>query len=848
MPARLSQVGVFHWLLRTGKTVRSPSKPESSSGARVDKIAGGIARKLASALQHHRAGRLSEAGSGYGDILASDPENIDALHFLGVVAYQHKDYEEAARLMSKALSLNASNAPANNNLGNVFQAQGRWKEAVTCFLSALALDPNYVDAYINLGAAFQTQGKLDRAISCYRQALALVPEASAALVGLENSLKARSKVEEVAIRDGKASGEEPGPVGACMKQGSAFLARGELDNAVARFQSALLLAPNLPDAHFEIGNAYKDKYRLEDAATSYEKALSQAPDFPAAYVNLGNVLNALGRPNEAVACFRKALALEPDLAEAHYNFANLLQEQGRATEAILHYEKVLALHPDLADVHYSLGHVFRNQGRRNDALGCYGRALTLDPDYVEARWALSMSQIPRMYDTSAEQRECRAAFLRQLEELERWFDANKGADGFRAVGSQQPFSLAYQEENNRDLLQRYGGLCARLMNEWFSQQNFTFPRRHDLGSVIRVGVVSQYFWNHSVWMAIVKGWFQQIDRERFAVHGFCLGSRQDQETLIAKSCAARFEYGQRDLRAWVETIIAQQIDVLVYPEIGMDPTAVRLASLRLAPVQVATWGHPETTGLPTIDYYLSAEDLEPSAAQDNYTEQLVTFPNLGCFYQRWGNDVVEPDLGELGIDPQSPLVLCPGMPFKYAPQYDRIFPEIARKLGRCQLVFFKVESADLSDRLRRRLEVVFAKSHLNIDEFVKFIPWQSGPAFDGLLTRADIFLDTIGFSGFNTAMQAIERGLPIVCREGRFLRGRLASGPLRRMGLDELVVKSEEEYIALAVRLVQDREYRDQIRRRMEAKRHILFEDIAPIRAMEDFMTAAVTRLRYARD
>jgi predicted O-linked N-acetylglucosamine transferase (SPINDLY family) len=113
--------------------------------------------------------------------------------------------------------------------------------------------------------------------------------------------------------------------------------------------------------------------------------------------------------------------------------------------------------------------------------------------------------------------------------------------------------------------------------------------------------------------------------------------------------------------------------------------------------------------------------------------------------------------------------------------------------------------------------------------------------------RADIFLDTIGFSGFNTAMQAIERGLPIVSREGRFLRGRLASGPLRRMGLRQLVTESEEEYIALAVKLVQDREYRAQIRRRMEEERHVLFEDIAPIRAMEDFMAAVVTRSRLAR-
>src|SRR5260221_487748 len=119
---------------------------------------------------------------------------------------------------------------------------------------------------------------------------------------------------------------------------------------------------------------------------------------------------------------------------------------------------------------------------------------------------------------------------------------------------------------------------------------------------------------------------------------------------------------RRVSRRWVQGIIDQQLDVLIYPEIGMDPMSIKLASLRLAPVQVATWGHPETTGLPTIDYYLSAEEMEPPEAQENYTERLITLPNLGCFYRPWGGEAIRPDLGKLGIDPQSPLFLCSGMP------------------------------------------------------------------------------------------------------------------------------------------------------------------------------------------
>jgi len=176
------------------------------------------------------------------------------------------------------------------------------------------------------------------------------------------------------------------------------------------------------------------------------------------------------------------------------------------------------------------------------------------------------------------------------------------------------------------------------------------------------------------------------------------------------------------------------------------------------------------------------------------------------------------------------------MPFKYARQHDWVFAEIARRLGRCQFIFFIPEVSDLAEELRQRLEAVFAQYGLNFDDYAIFIPWLNGPAFDGLLDRADVFLDTIGFSGFNTAMQAVERGIPIVTREGRFLRGRLASGILKRMGLQELVAESEEGYISLAVKLIRDGEYRDRVRKRIETERYVLFEDMAPIRALENFL------------
>src|SRR2546430_7980599 len=116
----------------------------------------------------------------------------------------------------------------------------------------------------------------------------------------------------------------------------------------------------------------------------------------------------------------------------------------------------------------------------------------------------------------------------------------------------------------------------------------------------------------------------------------------------------------------------------------MDPMTIKLASLRLAPVQVTTWGHPETTGLPTIDYYLSAQAFEPCGAHAGYTERLLLLPNLGCAYEKLCPDIAEPDWSTLGVTAETPLLLCAGTPFKYAPEHDWIFAEIARQTENCR--------------------------------------------------------------------------------------------------------------------------------------------------------------------
>jgi predicted O-linked N-acetylglucosamine transferase (SPINDLY family) len=685
-------------------------------------------------------------------------------------------------------------------------------------------------------------GRLKEADGIYQSVLADEPENFDALHLSGVIAHQLGKHDAASKRILRAIGVKPTHAPAQNNLGVVFRAQGRLEDSLACFRKALDLQPgyaeartNLFEVHLQLGNKLKDT-DLQAAGGHFRAAVALQPASAAAHTNLGNVLNMLGDAERAIPHYKKAIKLDAGIPEVYLNLGNALKALRRIEDAITAYRTALTLRPDSAETQYVLGNALKDQDDLTGMLECYQRALTLKPDYAEARWALTMCQIPAVYESDAEPDHIRTAFASQLEKLDRWFNSARAKSGFSAVGTMQPFLLAYQERDNRDLLERYGKLCTRIMSAWLDSGKRSRLAKRRAGGTVRVGVVSQYFFNHSVWNAIVKGWFHGLDRDRISLHAFYPGMHEDHETQFAKKRAVTFEMGQRDLAQWVDCILGQSLDVLIYPEIGMDPMTARLASLRLTQVQVVSWGHPETSGLPTIDYFLSAADMEPANAQDFYTERLVALPHVGCFCEISRIAAANPGLSGLGLDSGTPVLLCPGVPFKYAPQHDRVFVEIARRLGRCRLVFFTHRLSRISEKLLKRLERSFSAAGLDATQFVTFVPWQDSPEFHGWLRRADVFLDSIGFSGFNTAIQAVQCGTPIVTKEGRFMRGRLASGILKRMGLTELVANSEEQYIALAVRLATDVEYRAHIRSRTEKSRSVLFEDVAPLRALEDFL------------
>lgn len=765
----------------------------------------------------------------------SDHSAADQLIEQGRRAEDAGQLREACALYRRAVGAAPSYGKAHLNLAIALEAMGDPEAALASYDAALASDPADPYANYNLGRLLYTRGDLRRAEELLAQALRSRPDFPDASVVLASVYDARGNLAGAAAALEDALRQRPDYAGALRNYGIVLGGLGRWADAEAALQRAVGADPADAELLYRLGYVLVRQGKLVAAEECYRRAVGARPEFAEAWCHLGNVLNDLGRHDEAYPCLEKALELRAGFPEALIGLGNLHNARNQRARAAECYRRAIAVEPGNSDAHVNLAHLLMTESRREEARESYRAALAANPNYAVARWSLAMCSIPTLRGPNDDLDRLRAETLTEFQHLDHWMEAVPPAEAAAAVGVQQPFWLAYQERDNRKLLETYGRLCARVM----SRAQPPAPLRPRTPGLLRVAVISRWFHEHSVWHAIVKGWFQQIERQRISLSAFCLGHHTDEQTLVARSRAARFEQGERGWRDWVHLILQTQPDVVIYPEIGMDPMSVKLASLRLAPVQIAAWGHPETTGLPTIDFYISAELMEPEGAQAHYAERLVTLPHLGCFFQPMKLEAAPPDLGGLSIAAGVPLLVSPGAPFKYAPEHDWVFPEIARRLGRCRLLFFNHEVPALSDKLRRRLVNAFQQAGLDFDDYATFIPWQKKAAFLGLMRRADVFLDTIGFSGFNTAVQGAQCAIPIVTREGRFMRGRLAGGVLRRMGLGDCVARSEDEYVALAVKIASDRDYRAALRTRIAESQHVLFEDVAPIRALETFLVDA---------
>jgi predicted O-linked N-acetylglucosamine transferase (SPINDLY family) len=344
-----------------------------------------------------------------------------------------------------------------------------------------------------------------------------------------------------------------------------------------------------------------------------------------------------------------------------------------------------------------------------------------------------------------------------------------------------------------------------------------------------------------VWKIPTRGWVENLDRSRFEVFGYHLGSRHDDVTTTARERLDHLRIGPLPLERWAERIRGDDLHVLIFPEIGMDGTTLELAALRLAPVQAMALGHPETSGLPTVDYFLSSELMEPADADRHYCERLVRLPNLGVSYLPPMVPPLALSRADIGLRDDATVYWCCQALHKYLPQHDAVFPRIAARVANAQLVFIRSENgATVNGVLEERLARAFADHGLSMQQHCVLLPMLEFARFNAVARLSDVYLDSIGWSGFNSMLESLTYDLPPVVLPGSLMRSRHGAAVMTMIGVTETVAADLDGYVEIAARLGNDRAWRREVAGRIHANKSRLLDDRDSVRGLERFLESVV--------
>jgi protein O-GlcNAc transferase len=598
---------------------------------------------------------------------------------------------------------------------------------------------------------------------------------------------------------------------------------GRLDVAEPMYGEILGRQPGFARAWHLLGVLRHQRGDSLTAIEYIERAIGLEPQRAVFYTNLAAVSSVMGQRGKAVTALKRMMEIEPPKAKDWLKLAYALCDADQCDEAVEVFQRVLALDGKNLEALNGLALACAELGLVNDAIEAYRRAgeVSADPAYE----ILAATLLPLVYESEADVLRWRERLVREV-------------DGLLAAGVVQDldkraarpvFDLAHQGLNDIEIQRK----LVRLYRTGDSPVLPAISRGAD--DRIRVGFISKFFDSHTIGK-LTRGLIRRLSRERFHVTVFSIGQYGDAVAHDIATAADRYVVLPREIAAARQSILSHAVDVLVYTDIGMDTTTYSLAFSRLASVQCVTWGHPETTGLETIDYFVSSGEMETAEADRHYSERLVRLPSLTFYYHR--SELPQQMLPReaFGLDSAARLYSCPQSIYKFHPAFDAALAGILRRDPQGQVVLIDWAYRQADELLKRR----FARVMPDVADRIVFVRRMQQPAFMNFLTLVDVLLDPFPYGGGNSSLEAFSFGVPVVTLPTEFLRGRITQAFCRRLGVENCIARDVKEYVEIAVRLGSDRSFRDWVHGQIMANQSRLFEEDAAVRDWEAFLQRVV--------
>ncbi len=547
-------------------------------------------------------------------------------------------------------------------------------------------------------------------------------------------------------------------------------------------------------------------------------------------------LHQQGRFAESLDAHEEALRLAPDSMVIRLSAARLAHALERQEVSLRHYEEAARVDSRCYEAVEAARRICVGAGFAERARKYARMAHDIHPSPA-ARMSMQLL-VPSIAPSAAAIREARARYDGGLDALLADPPRLDSPDGGLGVAA---FFLAYHGLDDRELQVKTARVfLAAIPGLSFSAPHCTGARRG--GGKIRIGFLSRFFSSHSIFSTSV-GLIEKLSRERFEVLALRVRpSRDDEATARIRAAADRTVELDPDVYRARAQIAALELDILFYQDIGMEPISYFLAFARLAPVQCVSFGHPNTTGIPTLDYFISNDLFEPAGAQAHYSERLVLLHDLPtlAYYYKPRLPARPPARAAFGLPEGAHLYVCPQTLFKLHPDFDGILAGILDRDPQGLLILIAGQFQEFTDRLRAR----FAHTLPAHARRIVFLPFMGFERFMELLCVADVVLDTMHFNGMNSSLQALAAGTPVVTLPGEFQRGRHTQAMYRKMGILDCIAVDRRQYVDLAVRIANDPAHAHALRERLVAGNHVLFEDRKVVDEFERFFVEAHDRAR----
>ena len=556
--------------------------------------------------------------------------------------------------------------------------------------------------------------------------------------------------------------------------------------------------PNEIFLHNIVATSLAMQNKFDEAVNKYRDLLSIDPNHAEALNNLAVISAGKGNINDAIANYKHVLKINPNYTEALSNLAYLLKSIGDISNAIEYYQKVFAINKE--DIRYAIN------------------ATLLIPPIIESHESINLY---------------RNKYKEGLISLKKY---KSNLSNTVNIILPQTFFLSYHAKDNLEIMKSTSKLYRKIIPNinFVSKTNNNIKRKK-----IKVGFISQFLTMHTIGK-LFGGLIKNLNHDKFEKVIF--HTPQTKKDKMKDN----IDYNVDKIINLKSTIQEQQnqisqenLDILFYPDIGMSPTTYFLAFSRFAPVQIVSWGHPETTGIDTIDYFLSSSLFETNISKKNYSEKLICLSTFPIYYEPPENIKLAKNRFDLNLPLKANLYACPQSLFKLHPDFDLILAKILEKDPNGYIIFIggpgiiKYWIKTLKKRWSNTFPIINNRSifinRLSIEEFIC------------LCKCVDVLLDPVHFGGGNSFLEAMLVGTPVITKPGSHLRANITSAGYKQMNISNApIVYTSEEYVNLSINLAKNKNKNLKLRKdSVKAAKNYLFKNNFALIQFEKFLEKA---------